>query len=392
MKLVLALAFLLAAPAFAADSIVRFTDDEIRRILQHGPWPVAPTRDPSNRASGARAAIEAGESLFFDRRLSAKGSVSCSTCHDSEHHWTDGERTARALGKLDRNTPQLVNVRLNRWFGWDGASDSLWSQIIRPIVDPRELGSDARHVARVVREDELVACRYERALGTKPAAQTDEQVLVGAAKMIAAFLETLASDRTPFDDFRDALERGDSAAIERYNPAAKRGLKLFLGRGNCAVCHSGPNFTNGEFHDTGIKYFVAPGKVDSGRYAGIKSVTGSRFNLLGSYNDDPSRAPATATRHVALEPRNWGEFRVPSLRHAAFTAPYMHNGSLDSLRDVVRHYSEIPLERLHGDGERILQPLNLSARETDDLIVFLESLTNFRPGPWRAQPQLERCK
>jgi cytochrome c peroxidase len=119
--------------------------------------------------------------------------------------------------------------------------------------------------------------------------------------------------------------------------------------------------------------------VDAGRFEGIRRLTASRYNLLGPFNDDPTRGTAIGTRHVASEHRNFGEFRVPSLRNVARTAPYMHSGSLATLRDVVRHYSEIDEDRLHADGERILKPLRLSAAESDDLVAFLESLATGGP-------------
>ena len=123
--------------------------------------------------------------------------------------------------------------------------------------------------------------------------------------------------------------------------------------------------------------------MDSGRLDGIKRLKSSPFNLLGRFNDDPSKV-ATGTRHVALQHRNFGEWRVPGLRNVAQTAPYMHNGSLATLRDVVQHYSELNEERLHADGERLLKPLKLSEREVDDLVMFLESLSaKTAPAPQR---------
>jgi cytochrome c peroxidase len=101
----------------------------------------------------------------------------------------------------------------------------------------------------------------------------------------------------------------------------------------------------------------------------------SPYNLLGRFNDDVSRKTAVGTKHVELQHRNFGEFRVPGLRNVALTAPYMHNGSLATLRDVVKHYSELNEERLHADGERILKPLRLTDHEIDDLVAFLESLS-----------------
>ena len=98
------------------------------------------------------------------------------------------------------------------------------------------------------------------------------------------------------------------------------------------------------------------------------------FNLLGAYNDDKTRSTAGFTRHLRLTPKNWGEFRVPSLRNIDQTAPYMHDGSKKTLEDVVKHYSEIPEDRLHQDGEKLLKPLNLTEAETADLIAFLRTL------------------
>lgn len=353
--------------------LLPFTKTETARILQFGPWPPAWMPDPSNRVSGKTAAIALGRTLFFDRRLSRTGSASCSTCHLPERLFTDGRARGEGFVELDRNTPGLLNVRLNRWFGWDGAADSLWSQSLRPILDKREMGASTSHVGALVRDDSLLARAYEMAFGEPPS--DDDTVSVNAGKALAAFQETLSSGRTAFDEFRDALERGDTVAASRYPLEAQRGLKTFVGRGNCAVCHSGPNFTNGEFGDIGIAFFVAPGRVDPGRYEGIRKLQASRANLLGEYNDDPARATATGTRHVTLQHRNWGEFRVPSLRNLVGTGPYMHAGQLASLRDVVNHYSELNEERLHADGERILRPLHLTDSETRDLVAFLESLS-----------------
>jgi cytochrome c peroxidase len=152
---------------------------------------------------------------------------------------------------------------------------------------------------------------------------------------------------------------------------------MFVGRGNCSVCHFGAAFTNGEFHDVGVPFFAGRGQVDAGRYDGIRRLQASPYNLLGAHSDDASGKAATRTRHVELTQRAFGQFKTPSLRNVALTAPYMHNGSLATLRDVVRHYSELDPQRVHSHGEAaLLQPLNLTDRETDDLVAFLESLTD----------------
>jgi len=206
-------------------------------------------------------------------------------------------------------------------------------------------------------------------------------VLVDVGKALAAFQETLVSGRTPFDDFRDALERGEMKTS--YSLSAQRGLKIFVGKGNCSVCHFGPQFTNGEFADTGVPFFVAPGKVDPGRQGGIEKLKQNPFNLLGRYNDERPASSAVKTRHVQVQHRNFGEFRVPGLRGVARTAPYMHNGSLATLADVVRFYSELNEERLHADGEKILKPLHLTPQESEDLAAFLESLSAPGDSPTR---------
>ena len=345
--------------------LVVFSIEEKQKILAHGPWPPAPRKDPSNRVSGKPEAIALGERLFFEPRLSSTGSVLCATCHVPFRQFQDARPRGFGLEEVDRNTPSLFNVGLYRWYGWDGAQDSLWAQSIRPLLDPREMRASASHIGKFVRD--LAVKDYELAFGRKPPAD-DQELLVDVGKALAAYQETLVTKRTPFDDFRDGIATD-------YPLAAQRGLRIFVGKGNCSVCHFGPQFTNGEFSDTGVPFFAAKGRVDPGRYEGIKKVKSSPYNLLGRFNDDASRANATGTQHVDLQHRNFGEFRVPGLRNVARTAPYMHNGSLATLRDVVKHYSDINEDRLHLDGEKILRKLNLTPQEIDDLVAFLETLS-----------------
>lgn len=363
----------LVPPASAAPA-PEFSDDEVARILAHGPWPPAWSADPGNRVSGHPAAIHLGQRLFFDQRLSANGKVSCATCHQPHRGFQDGRRVARGLATGTRNTPGLLDVRYQHWFGWDGGHDSLWSASLRPILDPREMGGSAERSARLLRASPALACHYEKAFG-KPPAAADPEFLVNLAKAIAAWQETLVSPATAFDRFRDALASGDAAAAARYPATARRGLRLFLGIGQCATCHAGPLFSNGEFGDIGMPFFLKPEGVDPGRQGGIKRLLASPYNRLGAYNDDASGENATGTRHLRPEHRNFGEFKVPTLRKLGLTGPYMHNGSLPTLREVVRHYSELDEERLHTDGERILKPLNLSEAESADLVAFLETLS-----------------
>jgi hypothetical protein len=246
------LAFELDGERLAAEMLV-FSDDERSRILAHGPWPPKPRRDPSNRVSGKPEAIALGERLFFEPRLSSTGSVLCATCHAPFRAFQDARPRGFGLEEVERNTPSLINVGVYRWYGWDGAHDSLWAQSVRPLLDPREMRATPAHVAGVLRK--YFPKDYQRAFG-RPVPPDDEEAMVDVGKALAAYQETLVSGRTPFDDFRDALARNDAGGMRRYPMAAQRGLAIFAGKGNCSTCHFGAHFTNGEFADAGIPFFV----------------------------------------------------------------------------------------------------------------------------------------
>lgn len=331
----LAAAALLPAALAADEPPAPFDAAEMRAILAHGPWPVPIRSDPRNRVSGKREAIELGERLFFDKRLSGKGDFSCGSCHIPERNWTDNQARGAAIAEVDRNTPTLMNIRLASQFGWDGAAASLPEQSVRPILNRKELGSSAGHVAAVMRKDEQLACRFRRAFGASPPAE-DEAVLADVGRALAAFVETFETPATPFDLFRDALAKGEDRPW-KYSDAARRGLRLFVGKGGCSTCHSGPNFSNGGLHDNGFSAYAAVNRPDAGRD---------------------------------------GKFKVPTLRHLLLTAPYGHHGQVGTLADAVRHYSE------RGSVE--VKPRGLSPREQSDLVVFLESVSTFS-NPWRPE-------
>jgi len=369
----MALSAVVGSAEESVTSRPRFTDGEIKIILSHGPWPAPVARDPTNRVSGQPDAIEFGTLLFFDRRLSGNGTKACGSCHVPERNWTDNLRRGVGTTELDRNTPTLMNVRGQRWYGWDGAADSLWSQSLRPIVDARELAATPGHVANLVRNDEQLSCRYRKVFGAPPSPADDEAVFVNVGKVLAAFQETLVSGRTPFDEFREALARGESPSSLSYSAPAQRGLQIFIGKGACTSCHSGPNFTNGEFFKSSLSQSERPGKRDPGRYAVAQPLRESRFSLLGPYSDDPTGASAAHTRALAIGDGSYGEFKVPSLRNLMLTAPYGHNGDAETIAEVVR---------LHANDGQPAGAADLTVREQTDLIVFLESLSTFA-NPWR---------
>ena len=200
-----------------------FSEAERAAILAHGPWPPPPAPDPSNRVSGNPRAIALGKQLFSDRRLSGDGQRSCVTCHDPARFFADGRDRSVGRSRVDRNAIALGNLRLNRWFGWAGAADSLWAQSMRPILDARELGATAKHVRERLAADPAIATTYTDLFGSALGTDAPDVVLVNVAKALAAYQEIITTGRTPFDDFRDALERGDREALVRYPAAVQRG-------------------------------------------------------------------------------------------------------------------------------------------------------------------------
>lgn len=372
-------------PAPSASGLLDFSAEEHARILAHGPWPATPTVDASNRVHNNPAAAAWGLQLFSDQRLSSDGSLSCASCHQPEAAFQDGLPTALGRVPAERNTPSLLGIAQQRWWGWGGRHDSLWSASLSPMLAGHELAQTPAGLLRLMRSQPDLAKAYAQVF-QQPVPASGQQLAVDLAKVLAAYQATLELPRTAFDDFRDALQRGDKVAASLYPLAAQRGLKLFVGQGNCHVCHASPGFSNGEFADIGIPFFV-PSGVDPGRHQGLQQLLASPFNRLGPFNDavnhDSANAStkrgidpaAVSTRHVNIEPRHFGEFRVPTLRGLVATAPYMHNGSLASLHDVVQHYSQLNEDRLHADGERILKRLDLSAEQAADLEAFLRSLS-----------------
>jgi cytochrome c peroxidase len=357
------------------------------KLALHGPWPPVSGVDLNNRVSGRPAAIEFGYRMFREPRMSANGYVACISCHQTDRAFTDGIARAQGLAPVDRNTPALANLRLMHWFGWGGNSDSLWMASLRPMLDSREFGSDAAHVAHVVRVGDGLACRYQRSFGALPTAHTDERVMVNTAKAIAAFVETLTTGRTSFDQFRDALARGTGQANDDYPAAARRGAELFVGKGQCAPCHSGPNFSDGAFHAVEPRLGVATGRADAGREQGLAEWRASPYNQFGRHSDHKARelaAQASARGGAATR----GEFRTPSLRNVAVTAPYMHDGSVATLVEAVGHTARVEV----WSAEGVRRPEKLSPLDRDDLAAFLETLTDAQAAARQFPPlQASTC-
>jgi cytochrome c peroxidase len=226
------------------------------------------------------------------------------------------------------------------------------------MLDPSEMRSDAAHVAQALRDDETLKRLYALAFGHAPPAD-DATALVDAGKALAAYQETLTSDRTPFDAFRDALARGDISAAERYPVAAQRGLRVFIGRGRCIACHAGPSFSDGEFHRSPIVSKLHDGTDDSGRALGLKKLMASPYARNGRFSD-----AADAARVPASQPSQAGAFRTPALREVSMTAPYMHDGSIANLCDALQPHAALE--------DRPMPALTLAERR--DVVAFLRTL------------------
>ena len=255
-----------------------------------------------------------GRMLFFDKRLSSDGTLACASCHDPNRAFSDGRAVARGFKGAEgaRNAPALINRGYGRFFFWDGRSDSLEKQVLQPIFNPIELS---------LTESELV-----RRTGMK---------VSDISAALASYVRTIRSGDSRFD--RYAAGRRNS-----LNALEKAGLQLFRGKGGCSGCHIGPNFTDERFHNTGVAYRDGL-LLDEGRFV------------------------------VSADPRNHGAFKTPTLREIARTAPYMHDGSLATLEDVVEFYSEGGRPNPNLDPE--IRPRRFNSGEKLALVAFLKTLS-----------------
>jgi cytochrome c peroxidase len=312
--------------------------------------------------------IALGEKLFFDGRLSADGTVACSTCHDPARAFTDGKPVSIGIkgGVGQRNAPTILNALYNKTQFWDGRAKTLEDQAALPILNPLEMGQPSMRaaIAGIAAMAEYRQA-FRRVFGRPP----NGPDLVRA---IASYERTQVSFDSPFDHFI----AGDNNAID---DSAKRGWELFNTKARCNKCHAlseekrdVTTFTDNDFHNIGIGILrhnvvalarQAQQLINSGHAEAVdRAAVGTDFSALGRFLITKKRADIAA-------------FKTPDIRNILVTGPYFHDGSQETLWDVIDHYNK-------GDGlqnpylDEDIQPLALTEPEIDDLVAFLASLTS----------------
>ncbi len=280
-----------------------------------------------NRFSTEKAAL--GKLLFFDVRLSPDASVACSSCHSPMHAFAESSDVSMGFHghRGVRNAPTLINVAYEENFFWDGRAETLEEQIREPAGNPIEMASSPEAIVSSIRGVPGYRAYFTRAYGTP------EITWGRITQAIATFERTIVSGNSPYDRYR----AGEKNAL---TAAQRRGLQVFR-EARCNVCHSAPFFTNGSFANLGIG--------------------------AGKSHPDPGRFRLTHDEH------DWGAFKTPTLREVALTAPYMHDGSLHTLEEVVDFYDGGGAPNRNLDNR--IRPLHLAAEQKHDLVAFLHALS-----------------
>jgi len=364
-----------------------------------------PPPDSTNRLADDDAAAALGQRVFFDATLSPRG-LSCAFCHPPARAFS-GALSYDGYGGLDfRSVPALVGSAWQRWFFWDGRADSAWAQFIVPFEKHDELSGSRVGLVHALSEDPTYAAAYTMLFGPLPdtatlpregkpttrsseraqalawealAAETQRavnRVIANIGKAVAAYERRLVSGTSPFDAFLEALRVGDTDGLADYPESARRGLALFVGRARCAVCHSGPALSDGAFHNLGLAPPDPRVPIDEGRAAGAAHALADPFNAAGEFSDDPAGPGALRLTTLAATPAPSGAFRTPTLRNVALTGPYLHDGRLETLEQVIRFKADANGTPAAGERDPAFQPVALTDDDVRDLVAFLTSLTD----------------
>jgi cytochrome c peroxidase len=319
--------------------------------------------------------IKLGEKLFHDLRFSTTGEVSCSTCHAREKAFTDNLRVSEGINKLTgtRNAPTVINAVYNKTQFWDGREPDLEGQSKQPPLNPVEMGlADYEPILKVVRSDPEYAAQFKKVFG-----KTGNDITIDdVASAIAAFERTIIAGDSPFDRYQYG---GETDAL---NASQVRGLQLFTGKGRCVSCHRFEQttalFTDHRFHNIGVGFKRVRGKEAATAAEFLKAKhAGADVDITVLTRENMSELGRFAVTENGTQV---GAFKTPTLRNIAVTQPYMHDGSLETLEDVVTFYNnggrlqeEDPLSPFLSGG---IKPLDLADDEQADLVNFLKALTS----------------
>jgi cytochrome c peroxidase len=319
---------LLLAAMLLAKSPAPVPRDTLPEVIDHDKVPLGLDSRPApkdNALTSARVAL--GRKLFFDPILSHDKTVACATCHRPDHGFASPEARPVGIGGKEgtRRAPSLFNRAYGSAFFWDGRTKSLEEQALEPIANPIEMGSSVDEALQRLQADAKYKELFAKAFA-------DGITATNLGKALASFERVLLRGDSPVDRFR---QRGDRNAM---TPAERHGLWLYESKGQCWRCHSGKNFTDEGFHNTGVSW----GGDDTGRFGVTKSES------------------------------DRGRYKTPTLRGVKLTGPYMHDGSIKTLEDVVEFYNR-------GGGanpslDPAMQRLDLNKEELADLVAFLRCL------------------
>lgn len=316
-----------------------------------GPLPPVP-ENPDNKLTEARMTL--GRALFFDNRISASGTMNCASCHLPHQGWTVHTPISPANpGHIERrNSPTLINVGYNKKLIWDGRAWPLEKQAIGSTKNPLHKGQDIDKLMATFNADAKIVALFKDAYDSKPNAQD-------YGKALAVFQRHfIVTGDSPFDKYM----KGDKTAMDT---SAQRGMVLFKGKANCIACHNGPNFTDSDFHNTGLSRNPL---FDQEIFKKVLQFDAKRTGVeeWASINDDPGRYTITHKKE------DWKKFKTPTLRNLPDTAPYTHDGRYASLEQVIEHYNKGGDHTPNQDPR--IKPLKLSKGEQQDLHAFLLAL------------------
>jgi len=329
------------------------------------PADVLPPEIPEDNPP-TRAKVDLGQKLYFDARLSTDGTIACASCHDPRNGFADGRGKATsggvggALGT--RNAPTVLNAAFLSSQFWDGRAATLEEQAVQPLMNPIEHGfRDEASVLARLRELPDYGPPFEAAFGSS------EITLARVGQAVASFERTLISLRAPIDRFL----AGDRKAL---SSSAQRGWELYNAKARCNTCHGHigafPLFTDDDFHNIGVGVQSidfeavarkAQSQVAAGESLDALALSGAQSSELGRFL-------------VTREPRHMGAFKTPQLRNVALTAPYMHDGSEATLRDVIEYYDRGGNKNAYLDGG--MRPLGLTDQEKKDLVELMKAFTS----------------